>query len=109
MSAMAIHQTGDCAHWLVIPNNNVSLISASVPSPNSTVYFPDELMLTTHRLGQRAFRLLKRRPMLLVFFIALVASASAFAGSEKAIKAEQMLQEAISERYSRIAVFRDQG
>jgi hypothetical protein len=38
----------------------------------------------------------KRRPMLLVFFIALVASASAFAGSEKAIKAEQMLQEAIA-------------
>ena len=38
----------------------------------------------------------KRRPMLLVFFIALVASASAFAGWEKAIKAEQMLQEAIA-------------
>lgn len=37
----------------------------------------------------------KRRPMLIVSFIALVASASAFAGSEKAIKAEQMLQEAI--------------
>ena len=38
----------------------------------------------------------KRRPMLLVFFVALIASASAFAGSEKAIRAEQMLQEAIA-------------
>src|SRR5205807_1196078 len=38
----------------------------------------------------------ERRPILLVFLIALVASASAFAGSEKTIKAEQMLQEAIA-------------
>jgi TonB family protein len=40
-----------------------------------------------------AFR--KPRPMLLVFVIALMASASALAVSEKAIKGEQMLQEAI--------------
>lgn len=36
-----------------------------------------------------------RCPMLLVFFIAVVASASTFAVSEKAMKGEQMLQEAI--------------
>jgi len=37
----------------------------------------------------------KLRPPLLVFLIALIASASAFAASEKSIKGEQMLQEAI--------------
>jgi hypothetical protein len=37
----------------------------------------------------------KLRPTLLVFLIALIASASAFVASEKSIKGEQMLQEAI--------------